>query len=54
MIEVSMKRTSMICILILSALHHAAAGQKRMIFDPNGGEFRISGERRPASKISRE
>ena len=45
MIEVSMKRTSMICILILSALHHAAAGQKRMIFDPNGGEFQISGDR---------
>ena len=40
-----MKPTSMILIFILIAGTHTALGQKRKIFDPNGGEFQISGEK---------
>jgi len=40
-----MKRSSIVVTIILTALVHVAAGQKRLAFDPNGGEFQISGDK---------
>lgn len=38
-----MTRTTIIFVLIITALVSSSVGQKRSVFDPNGGEFQISG-----------
>ena len=40
-----MKRSSIVVTIILTLLVHVAAGQRRLVFDPNGGEFQISGDK---------
>ena len=42
-----MKRSSIVATIILIVLVYAAAGQKRLVLDPNGGEFQISGYKPP-------